>query len=99
MILTIIIVSAIAILFFGNFIMTMNEPFDLRHYKNKKMAKDVSKQQIAILIQAYELVVSVARQMYDDADLKVWAANTHSLPAQEKITDAKKKLKDTFSIN
>lgn len=37
--------------------------------------------------------------MYDDADLKVWAVNTHSLPAQEKITDAKKKLKDTFSID
>jgi hypothetical protein len=70
------------------------------HPKNdKKMAKDVSKQQIANLIQAYEQVVRVARQMYDDADLKDWALKTHSLPAQEKITDAKKKLKDTFSID
>lgn len=63
------------------------------------MAKDVSKQQIANLIQAYEQVVRVARQIYDDADLKEWAQNTHSLPAQDKIKDAKKKLKDTFSID
>jgi hypothetical protein len=63
------------------------------------MAKEVSKQQIANLIQAYEQVVRVARQMYDDTDLKDWVLNTHSLPAQEKITDAKKKLKDTFSID
>jgi len=63
------------------------------------MAKEVSKQQIANLIQAYEQVVRVARQMYDDADLKEWAQNTHSLPAQDKIKDAKKKLKDTFSID
>lgn len=63
------------------------------------MAKEVSKQQIANLIQSYEQVVRVARQMYDDTDLKDWAQNTHSLPAQQKITDAKKKLKDTFSID
>lgn len=63
------------------------------------MAIEVSKQQIANLIQAYEQVVRVARQMYYDADLKEWAQNTHSLPAQDKINDAKKKLKDTFSID
>lgn len=63
------------------------------------MAKEVSKQQIANLIQAYEQVVRVSRQMYDDTDLKDWAQNTHSLPAQAKIADAKKKLKDTFSID
>lgn len=63
------------------------------------MAKEVSKQKIANLIQAYEQVVRVAREMYDDTDLKDWSQKTHSLPAQEKITDAKKKLKDTFSID
>lgn len=63
------------------------------------MANEVSKQQIANLIQAYEQVVRVARQMYYDTNLKDWAQLTHSLPAQEKIADAKKKLKDTFSID
>ena len=63
------------------------------------MAKEVSKQQIANLIQSYEQVVRVARQMYDDPDLKDWAQSIHSLPAQDKITNAKKKLKDTFGID
>ena len=63
------------------------------------MKKDVSKQQIANLIQAYEQVIAIARQMYEDDTLKEWALSNHSLPAAEKITDAKKKLNDDFSID
>lgn len=63
------------------------------------MAKDKSKQQLADLIQSYEQVVRVARQLYDDETLKDWAQKEHSLPAQEKIADVKKMLKDTFSID
>lgn len=63
------------------------------------MAKDTSKQKMANLIQAYEQVFIIARSMYEDDDLKDWAMNIHSLPAQEKHTEVKQKLKDTFSIN
>lgn len=63
------------------------------------MAKDKSKQQLADLIQSYEQVVRVARQLYDDETLKDWVQKEHSLPAQEKIADVKKMLKDTFSID
>jgi hypothetical protein len=63
------------------------------------MAKDTSKQVLANLIQAYGQIVILSRQLYSDTDLKEWAQNTHSLPAQGKITDVKKKLKDTFSID
>jgi hypothetical protein len=63
------------------------------------MAKDTSKQKLANLIQCYEQSLIVIRQLYDDADLKQWAVDKHSMPLQEKIEDAKKKLKDTFSID
>jgi hypothetical protein len=63
------------------------------------MAKETSKQKLANLIQAYENVVTVARSIYDDEELEDWVINTHSLPAQTKIDDVKKKLKDTFSID
>lgn len=63
------------------------------------MAKDTSKQKMANLIQAYEQVFIIARSMYEDDDLKDWAMNIHSLPAQEKQTEVKQKLKDTFSID
>ena len=63
------------------------------------MAKDTSKQKMANLIQAYEQVFTIARSMYEDDGLKDWAMNIHSLPAQEKQTEVKQKLKDTFSIN
>lgn len=63
------------------------------------MANEKSKQQLADLIQSYEQVVRVARQLYDDPLFKDWAQLEHSLPAQEKITDVKKKLKDTFSVD
>lgn len=63
------------------------------------MANEKSKQQLADLIQSYEQVVRVARQLYDDPLFKDWVQLEHSLPAQEKITDVKKKLKDTFSVD
>lgn len=63
------------------------------------MAKETSKQKMANLIQAYEQVFTIARSMYEDDSLKDWAINTHSLPAQDKHTEVKKKLKDTFSID
>lgn len=63
------------------------------------MALESSKQKLANLIQAYENVVRVARSIYNDEELKDWAIITHSLPAQTKIDDIKKKLKDTFSID
>lgn len=62
------------------------------------MAKDKSKQVLANLIQANEIVVLVARSGYDDDDLKQWLT-TESLDAQTRITNIKKKLKDTFSID
>jgi hypothetical protein len=62
------------------------------------MAKESSKQQLANLIQTYEQVVIAARKLYDDADLKDWAMN-YSIDAQNKITEVKQKLKDTFSID
>ena len=63
------------------------------------MAKETSKQKLANLIQCYEKIVLISRRIYEDTDLKDWAMNTHSLPAQTKIDDVKKKLKDTFSID
>ena len=62
------------------------------------MAKESSKQRLANLIQAYEQVVAAARSLYDDTDLKDWAMN-YSIDAQNKVTEVKQKLKDTFSID
>ena len=63
------------------------------------MAKETSKQKMANLIQAYEQVFTIARSLYEDEDLKDWAMNTHSIPAQDKQTEVKKKLKDVFNID
>lgn len=63
------------------------------------MAKETSKQKKANLIQAYEQVFTIARSLYEDEDLKDWAMNTHSIPAQDKQTEVKKKLKDVFNID
>jgi hypothetical protein len=62
------------------------------------MAKDTSKQRLANLIQSYEQVVKASQSLYDDDDLKPWAID-RSLEAQGKITEIKKKLNDTFSID
>lgn len=62
------------------------------------MAKDTSKQRLANLIQSYEQVVKSAQSLYDDDELKNWAID-RSLEAQGKITEIKKKMKDTFSID
>ena len=62
------------------------------------MAKESSKQRLANLIQTYEQVVAAARRLYDDDSLKSWAID-YSNDAQNKITEIKKKLKETFSIN
>lgn len=50
------------------------------------MAKDVSKQQIANLIQAYEQVVRVARQMYDDTDAE--AEEAEEAEEAQKVTSS-----------
>lgn len=63
------------------------------------MAKENSKQKMANLIQAYEQVFTIARSLYEDEDLKDWAMNTHSIPAQDKQTEVEKKLKDVFNID
>lgn len=62
------------------------------------MAKDTSKQVLANLIQANEAIVLIARSGYPDEDLKSWLTN-QSLDAQSRITETKKKLKDTFGID
>ena len=63
------------------------------------MAKDSSKQQFANLIQAYQQVLTIARQMYFDDSLIKWAQNEHSFFAQDKIFEVKKMLNETFSID
>lgn len=62
------------------------------------MAKDTSKQKLANLIQSYDQVVKSAQALYDDEALKQWAID-RSLEAQSNRVDAKKKLKDNFSID
>lgn len=62
------------------------------------MAKDTSKQKLANLIQGYDQVVKSAQALYDDEALKEWAID-RSLEAQSNRDDAKKKLKDNFSID
>ena len=62
------------------------------------MAKESSKQRLANLIQTYEQVVAAARSLYDDDSLKSWAID-YSNDAQNKITEVKQKLKETFSID
>lgn len=62
------------------------------------MAKEISKQKMANLIQSYDQVVKSAQSLYDDPDLKDWAIE-QSLAAQAKRDEVKKKLKDTFGID
>jgi len=62
------------------------------------MAKDENKQKLANLIQSYEQVISVAQSLYGDSDLKEWAVST-SLEAQDKMKEAKEKIKEVFSID
>jgi len=62
------------------------------------MAKDTSKQKLANLIQSYDQVVKSAQALYDDEALKKWAID-RSLEAKSNRDDAKKKLKDNFSID
>ena len=62
------------------------------------MAKDKSKQVLANLIQANNAIVAISRSGYDDKELKEWLAN-QSLDAKKRITEIKKKMKDTFSID
>lgn len=62
------------------------------------MAKESSKQKLANLIQSYNAVVKSAQSLYDDEEIKDWAVN-QSLETQGKRDEAKKKLKDTFSID
>jgi hypothetical protein len=62
------------------------------------MAKESSKQKLANLIQSYNAVVKFAQSLYDDEEIKDWAVN-QSLETQGKRDEAKKKLKDIFSID
>jgi len=63
------------------------------------MALQSSKQRLANLIQTQEQVVACARTLFDDTgDIREWAIQI-SLNTQEKIKEAKKKLKDNFSID
>ena len=62
------------------------------------MAKEISKQKMANLIQSYDQVVKSAQSLYDDPDLKDWAIK-QSLAAQANRGEIKKKLKDTFGID
>lgn len=62
------------------------------------MAKDKSKQVLANLIQANDAIVVISRSGYDDEELKGWLT-TQSLDAQSRISEIKKKMKDTFSID
>lgn len=62
------------------------------------MANDKSKQVLANLIQANDAIVIIARSGYDDEELKSWLT-TQSLDAQNRQTEIKQKLKDTFGID
>lgn len=62
------------------------------------MAKKESKQILANLIQANEIIVKIARQGYNDDSLKDYFVQ-QSLDAQSAADEAKKKLKDEFSID
>lgn len=62
------------------------------------MAKELSKQKLANLIQSFEQVVKSAQSMYDDDDLKQWAIDI-SLDAKAKIKEVKDKLKSKFNID
>ena len=62
------------------------------------MAIETSKQRLANLIQCYQQVVKSAQLLYNDDAVKDWAIDC-SLQAQNRITEAKKKLKDNFSID
>ena len=62
------------------------------------MANDKSKQVLANLIQANNAIVIIARSGYDDEELKSWLT-TQSLDAQNRQTEIKQKLKDTFGID
>lgn len=62
------------------------------------MAKDKSKQVLANLIQANNAIVVISRGGYGDEELDDWLT-TQSLDAQNRISEIKKKMKDTFSIN
>ena len=59
--------------------------------------KDTSKQILANLIQANEIIVKIARNGYSDDDLRDYFVR-QSLNAQTAVDGAKKKLKDVFSI-
>lgn len=60
--------------------------------------KDSSKQVLANMIQANEAIVTIARNGYDDGELKSWLT-TKSLEAQDRIKEIKGKLKDVFGID
>lgn len=62
------------------------------------MAKDKSKQVLANLIQANNAIIIIARSGYDDEELEGWLM-AQSLDAQNRQTEIKKKLKDTFGID
>lgn len=62
------------------------------------MAKDLSKQVLANLIQANEVIASISRSGYSDEDLKQFFI-TQSLEAQGRTKILKQKLKDTFYID
>ena len=70
----------------------------ISHFQFKKMAKDSSKQILANLIQANEVIVKIARNGYSDDELKNWLT-AQSLEAQERVKKLKEKLKEVFSID
>lgn len=65
---------------------------------NNNMALNKSKQVLANLIQAYDMITEIARSGYDDEELKDWFVN-QSLHSQEKSNECIKKLNDIFSID
>ena len=62
------------------------------------MAKDSSKQILANIIQANEVLIEIARQDYSDKELIDYFIE-QSLNAQDAIDSAKKQLKELFSID
>ncbi len=62
------------------------------------MAKDSSKQILANIIQANEVLIEIARQDYSDKDLIDYFIE-QSLNAQDAIDSAKKQMKELFSID
>jgi predicted RNA-binding protein with EMAP domain len=62
------------------------------------MANDTSKQVLANLIQANEIIVTISRSGYGDTELEEFFV-AEALAAQERVQEIKEKLNEVFGID